>query len=177
MKSFGEWADRAVDNATAAVVAGPGEGVVVIGPECPFRRIALRVVDAEEDANATSGVRPVDAKELADVFERLAGEGSVQGVVGGIEFDDDSLVLCQVGCASPADHASELGPVFLAALFEISKPNGRSVDSKESPAADDEFDQILTEGRVGEQVADRVVQADGVELFEVFLFKDGRGRG
>jgi hypothetical protein len=119
-------------------------------------------------------IGPADSKELAHMIESLSAEGPVERMVGRIELDGDPFVLGQVGGAASPDHPAEFGPGLAGSLLEIGKGNGRAVDAQQAASAQHELDQVLPQHGIGEQVSDRVVQAHGVELIEVFASEDRR---
>ena len=108
------------------------------------------------------------------MLKALSAKGPVERMVRVVELDEDVLVLRQMGSPAPAEHVPELRPGFLGPIRKIGERHRGAVDAQQPATGQDELQQVLPKHRIGEQIADRVVQAHGVELTEVLLLKYGR---
>jgi hypothetical protein len=79
-------ADGAIDDAAATVVSRPCQGVILIGSfdmgvRTFGRQLCLGSINAEEYVKAVSRIGTAYPKELADMLEAFAAEGSGERMV------------------------------------------------------------------------------------------------
>ncbi len=173
--------DGAVEGAAAAVVAHPCQREVVVRPlQVAITRSLLEVgllrVDAEQHAQAVARVWLMHAEELAAVIESLAAERRVQRMRRIVELDEDMLVVGPMVRAACADHQSELRPVLHRA-GPLHEGDGGTVHAHQAAAAIDKIGQVLPQLRIGEAIADRVVEEHRVELPQALALEHFRIAG
>jgi len=154
--------DGAVERPAAAIVAHPGQREVLVGAlrfgeARVLVEVSLVVVNAEQHPHALAGVGLIDAEELVPVIEALPAKGLVYRMGRVLEFDEDMLGIRAVICPPGADHQPELGPILHRA-----RPLGEGDEvpwhAHHPTAAVHELDEALSQGRVGEKVADTVLK-------------------
>ena len=125
-------------------------------------------VDAEQDVHVFPQVRFLELKNLVGQLESLALEGCVDGALRIVHFHKEAL-FGQPGVAAvirAAEHFAECRPdVVLRGLVEGGGASG--VEREQAFTAVDEVEQRLLQLRVVPQHALRVVETDGVKLFEL----------
>ncbi len=87
-------------------------------------------------------------------------------MVGVVDLDENFFVRFTVFHAPGADHFAEDGPIVLPLFVAVpmDERHRRSVQGEQAAAVADERLQIFSQIRIRKNVADRVVEHDGVEV-------------
>ncbi|OPZ17880.1 MAG: hypothetical protein BWZ10_01125 [candidate division BRC1 bacterium ADurb.BinA364] len=164
-------AKRAIEHASLAVLANPGNAKVAIGPlDARLRHVGFLDIEAKQHTQGLARIVVLDLINLVGDFEAFAFEGGVDGIIRIVDFDRYGFGGAPgMAIEEAADHFAEFGPV----LAEVR--GGMYAD--DAFAALDVIEKRLLIRFGREKIAGRacaIVEAHGIEFFQVVRFQHRR---
>ena len=165
---------RVIEDAALAVLANPGDGVILVVTEAAAVAATLLLVDRgginrQQDAQSLARKWRLEPIELVDKLERFAAECPGDRMIGVLDMNDGLFVRFPVGRAGRTKK--------LAELFPVRRRDTGAVTRDKAPAVRNVVQEPLTQLRCPEHVdlgAHVIVEINRVVLLQTVCLQDRR---